>query len=687
MLNRFSHAVVKNKTVILIISFLLLIPAGIGYVHTKVNYDLLAYLPDDIDTMKGQDILRDEFGTGAFAMFMTEGMSEKDTAKIKAEIEKVDHVQKVIWYDSFADLSIPIDLLPESIRSVFNSDDSTMMAIIFDDTTSADGTMEACVKIREIADQQCFLSGMTAVLIDTKDLANKEAPIYVGIAVLLSVIVLSLAMDSYIIPFIFLASIGMAILYNLGSNQILLGSISYLTKAIAAVLQLGVTMDYSIFLWHSYCSHLKTKDRDEAMADAISETFTSIVGSSITTIAGFIALCFMSFSLGMDLGLVMAKGVLLGVICCVTVLPAMILCLDKLIQKTSHKSLLPDIKKLGGFVTKHSAVFLIIALIALVPSFYGFTHTEVYYDLDSSLPADLDSVAANRKLADEFNQQSTHVLMLSADVEDKEVRKLCDEMKEVDGVKFTLGFSSIKDPSIPDELIPSDLREALESDTWQLILIGSEYKVASDEVNAQITKLQDIAKTYDESSMLIGEAPATKDLIEITDTDFTKVSSVSVGIIFLIIALIFRSLSIPVILVAVIYLGIFINLGIPYYTGTVLPFIASIIVSTIQLGSTVDYAILTTTRYRRERAAGKEKHEAAASALNMSAKSVIISALSFFCATFGVGMISTIDMVSALCKLMARGALISMILVIFVLPSLLIVLDSIINKTSLAVKA
>ena len=687
MLNRFSHAVVKNKTVILIISFLLLIPAGIGYVHTKVNYDLLAYLPDDIDTMKGQDILRDEFGTGAFAMFMTEGMSEKDTAKIKAEIEKVDHVQKVIWYDSFADLSIPIDLLPESIRSVFNSDDSTMMAIIFDDTTSADGTMEACVKIREIADQQCFLSGMTAVLIDTKDLANKEAPIYVGIAVLLSVIVLSLAMDSYIIPFIFLASIGMAILYNLGSNQILLGSISYLTKAIAAVLQLGVTMDYSIFLWHSYCSHLKTKDRDEAMADAISETFTSIVGSSITTIAGFIALCFMSFSLGMDLGLVMAKGVLLGVICCVTVLPAMILCLDKLIQKTSHKSLLPDIKKLGGFVTKHSAVFLIIALIALVPSFYGFTHTEVYYDLDSSLPADLDSVAANRKLADEFNQQSTHVLMLSADVEDKEVRKLCDEMKEVDGVKFALGFSSIKDPSIPDELIPSDLREALESDTWQLILIGSEYKVASDEVNAQITKLQDIAKTYDESSMLIGEAPATKDLIEITDTDFTKVSSVSVGIIFLIIALIFRSLSIPVILVAVIYLGIFINLGIPYYTGTVLPFIASIIVSTIQLGSTVDYAILTTTRYRRERAAGKEKHEAAASALNMSAKSVIISALSFFCATFGVGMISTIDMVSALCKLMARGALISMILVIFVLPSLLIVLDSIINKTSLAVKA
>jgi len=684
MLNRLSRAIVKNRIVILIISLLLLIPAGLGYIHTKVNYDMLTYLPDEIDTMKGQEILKEEFGTGAFAMFITEGMDNKDTAKLKAQIEQVNHVQKVIWYDTFADLSVPMEILPQNLLDVFNSGDSTMMVIIFDDTTSADSTTAACTEIRQLAGKQCFLSGMTAVLIDTKNLADREAPVYVGLAVLMSVIVLSLAMDSYIIPLIFLASIGMAVLYNLGSNRILLGQISYLTKAIAAVLQLGVTMDYSIFLWHSYCDHLENNDRDQAMAEAISDTFSSIIGSSVTTIAGFIALCFMSFTLGKDLGLVMAKGVVIGVVSCVTILPAMILVLDGAIRKTSHRPLLPDIGKLGSFVSKHSMVFLIIAAIALIPAVYGYTHTSVYYNLDKSLPDTFDSIIANNKLADEFDQQSTHVLLISADTKEKDIQAMADEMKQVDGIKYVLGLNTLKSASIPDAFIPDSIRDNLESENWQLILIGSRFKVASDEVNTQIAQLQTIAKGYDSGSMLIGEAPATKDLIEITDRDFAKVSAVSIGIIFLIIALVFRSLSLPLVLVAVIYLGIFINLGIPAYTGTVLPFIASIIVSTIQLGSTVDYAILTTTRYRRERTMGTEKHTAAEKALNSSARSVLVSALAFFAATSGVGMYSNIDMVSSLCSLMARGALISMVCVIFVLPGLLILLDTFINKTTRA---
>ena len=645
MLNRLSNAIVKNRIVILIISLLLLIPAGLGYIHTKVNYDMLTYLPDEIDTMKGQEILKEEFGTGAFAMFITEGMDNKDTAKLKAQIEQVNHVQKVIWYDTFADLSVPMEILPQNLLDVFNSGDSTMMVIIFDDTTSADSTTAACTEIRQLAGKQCFLSGMTAVLIDTKNLADREA---------------------------------------LGSNRILLGQISYLTKAIAAVLQLGVTMDYSIFLWHSYCDHLENNDRDQAMAEAISDTFSSIIGSSVTTIAGFIALCFMSFTLGKDLGLVMAKGVVIGVVSCVTILPAMVLVLDGAIRKTSHRPLLPDIGKLGSFVSKHSMVFLIIAAIALIPAVYGYTHTSVYYNLDKSLPDTFDSIIANNKLADEFDQQSTHVLLISADTKEKDIQAMADEMKQVDGIKYVLGLNTLKSASIPDAFIPDSIRDNLESENWQLILIGSRFKVASDEVNTQIAQLQTIAKGYDSGSMLIGEAPATKDLIEITDRDFAKVSAVSIGIIFLIIALVFRSLSLPLILVAVIYLGIFINLGIPAYTGTVLPFIASIIVSTIQLGSTVDYAILTTTRYRRERTMGTEKHTAAEKALNSSARSVLVSALAFFAATSGVGMYSNIDMVSSLCSLMARGALISMVCVIFVLPGLLILLDTFINKTTRA---
>lgn len=685
MLKKLSRGIVKSRVVILIIAVLLLIPSVIGYAHTKVNYDMLTYLPQNIDTMKGQDILQDEFGTGAFSMFICEGMSDKDVARMKSQIEKVDHVKNVLWYNSVFDLSVPKDVLPDEIYDAFNNKDTdaTMMVIIFDETTSEDGTTQACNEIRSIANKQCFLSGMTAVLIDTKNLADKEAPVYVGIAVLLSVIVLMLAMDSYLVPFLFLASIGCAVIYNLGSNNLILGQISYLTKAIAAVLQLGVTMDYSIFLWHSYTARLREgAERDEAMAEAIQETFSSIIGSSVTTIAGFIALCFMRFTLGMDLGLVMAKGVLLGVVSCVTILPSLILVFDKALKKTSHKAVMPDVGKIGGWVTRHAKVFLIIACVLLVPAWYGYSHTNVYYNLDRSLPSTFDSIIANNKLSEEFNQNSTHILMINADVPAKDIQKMADQMENVDGVKYVLGLNTLKDASIPDEMIPDDIKDSLENENWQIIMIGSEYKVASDEVGSQLTELQNIAKSYDSNSMLIGEAPATKDLIEITNQDFATVSSVSIGIIFVIIALVFRSISLPFILVAVIYLGIFINLGIPCYTGTELPFIASIIVSTIQLGSTVDYAILLTTRYRRERAHGVEKHEAIKVALTTSANSILTSAVAFFAATFGVGLYSNIDMVSSLCILMARGALISMTCVIFVLPSMLLLFDKVIDKTS-----
>jgi predicted RND superfamily exporter protein len=683
MLKKFAHGVVKGRVFVLIAAIVLLIPATLGYIHTKVNYDMLTYLPKDIDTMKGQDILQEEFGTGAFSMFICEGMDDKDVAELKDQIEEVDHVQNVIWYDSFADLSIPKEILPDKIYSAFNKDDSTMMVIIFDETTSEDGTTEACQEIRKLANKQCFLSGMTAVLIDTKELADKEAPIYIAIAVALSVVVLMLAMDSYLVPFLFLASIGCAVMYNLGSNNLILGEISYVTKAIAAVLQLGVTLDYSIFLWHSYSAFTKVDENHEiAMEHAIEETFTSVIGSSVTTIAGFIALCFMRFTLGLDLGLVMAKGVLLGVIACVTILPSLVLVFDKLLMKTSHKELLPDLGRIGGWVTRHAYVFMVIALVVLIPAVYGYNHTNVYYNLDRSLPSDLDSIVANEKLADEFDQQATHVLLISSDVEDKDIQKMAGEMEDVDGVKTVLGLNTIKSADIPDEMIPDDIRDSLENENWQLILISSEYKVASDEVNAQIDSLQEIAKSYDENSLLIGEAPATKDLIEITNQDFNTVNAVSIGIIFVIIALVFRSISLPFILVAVIELGIFINLGIGCYTGTEIPFIASIVIGTVQLGSTVDYAILLTTRYRRDRTNGMEKHEAVSDALTKSAKSILVSALSFFAATFGVGVYSSIDVVSSLCIMMARGALISMTCVIFVLPSMLLVFDKIITKTT-----
>ncbi len=682
MLEKFSKGIVKMRVMILIIATALLIPAGIGYLNTKVNYDLLTYLPKDIETMVGQDILKDEFGTGAFSMFITEGMEPKDTAAVKKKIEQIDHVKKVIWYDSVMDVTIPMEMLPEEIYDAFNNGDATMMFIIFDDTTSADSTTAAVEEIRKVADKQCFLSGMTAVLVDTRDLSESEAPIYVGLAVLLSAIVLSLAMDSYLVPFLFLASIGMAIIYNLGTN-LFLGQISYVTKALAAVLQLGVTMDYSIFLWHSYEDRLKEgEEKDDAMATAIGETMTSIVGSSITTIAGFIALCFMSFTLGLDLGIVMAKGVLFGVIACVTILPSLILVFDKLLRKTQHKALLPEFNGWGEFIVKHAKVFLIGALVLIVPAVYGYTHTKVYYNLDSTLPKDLPSIVANAKLEEKFNMNATHALLMSADTDEKEVREMADRMKQEPGVKWVLGLDTVKGPALPEEFIPDELKTALVSDNHKLLLIGSEYKVASEEVNAQVETLSDIAKEYDGGAMLIGEAPATKDLIKITAHDFATVSTVSIGIIFVIIAFVFGSLSLPIILVAVIELGIFINMGIPAFTGTTIPFVASIVIGTIQLGSTVDYAILMTTRYRRERTRGAEKKEAVCTALNTSIKSVVVSALSFFAATFGVGAYSNIDMISSLCTLMSRGALISMTCVIFILPSILLAADGIITKTS-----
>ena len=677
---KLGEKIVSARVVILILGFILLIPAAYGYIKTKVNYDILSYLPKDIETMVGQDILVDQFGTGAFSLYVVEGMEDKEVSALKSKIENVDHVSKVIWYDSFADLSVPKDMLPEKLYNAFNNDDkdATMMAIIFDDTTSADSTMDAIEEIRKISDKQCFLSGMSAVVVDTKKLSEKETPIYVLIAVILSSIILAITMDSIMIPVLFLASIGMAIAYNLGSN-IFMGQVSYITKALAAVLQLGVTMDYSIFLWHSYKAQQKEyTDKKEAMAHAIAETISSVVGSSITTVAGFVALCFMSFTLGLDLGIVMAKGVVFGVIACVTILPSLILVFDKAIEKTTHKVILPEFKGVGKFIAKHYKIFLVLFVIILIPAIYGYNHTKVYYKLDSSLPDSLESVQANTELAKEFNMNSTHMILVTNDQSDKDTRNMMSDIENIDGVKFCLGLDSIIGSGIPSNFIPSEVTEALKSDEWQLILVGSEYEVASDEVNNQCTEIEKTIDSYNDKNMLVGEAPCTKDLIRITDKDFASVSAVSIGAIFLIILCVFGSISLPIVLVAVIEFAIFINMGIPCFTGTELPFIASIVIGTIQLGATVDYAILMTTKYKRNRLGGYRKFDAVATACQESVQSIVVSALSFFAATFGVGLFSDIDMISALCTLMARGALISMCAVILMLPSALMLFDKII---------
>lgn len=679
----FGKKVVKYRVLILILGVLLLIPSVFGYLHTRVNYDVLTYLPDNIETMKGQDILVNDFGTGAFSMFIVDGMEEKDVAKLKEKIEKVDHVANVIWYDSIADISVPMSMLPDDIYDVFNSDTGTMMAIFFDEGTSSDGTMDAIAQIRKIAGKQCFLSGMSAVVTDTKNLAEKETPVYVLIAVILAVIVLGLTMESFFVPLLFMLSIGMAIIYNLGSNYFM-GEISYITKALAAVLQLGVTLDYSIFLMHSYEEQQVRYDGDKnrAMAHAISQTFSSVMGSSITTIAGFIALCFMSFTLGLDIGIVMVKGVIFGVIACVTILPSMILCCDKIIEKTKHKPFLPDIGRISDKVTKRYLVYVVLFLLFLFPAIYGNNHTAVYYNLDETLPKDLPSIIANEKLKEDYDMNTTHMILVDSSVSSTDVNKMIKEMDKVDGVKWALGLDSLVGPSVPSDMIPESVSSMLKNDKYQLLLVNSEYKVASDEVNAQIKTLNKILHKYDKNGMLIGEGPLTADLIDITDQDFKTVSAVSIGIIFVIILVLFKSISLPVILVGVIEFAIFVNMGIPYYTGTKLPFVASIVIGTIQLGSTVDYAILMTTRYKRERNHGANKHDAITTAHRVSAQSIMVSALSFFAATIGVGLYSNIDMISSLCILMARGALISMVVVIFVLPSMFMVFDKVIVKTS-----
>ena len=675
--------IVRHRILILIIGLVLLVPSVLGYLGTRVNYDILDYLPEDIDTMAGQDILMKEFGKGAFAMEIVEGMPAKDVAKVKQKIEGVEGVADVIWYDSVADLSIPINMLPDKIRDAFNTEDATLMAIFFADSTSADSTMEAIKEIRQITGGQCFLSGMSAVVTDIKDISEKETPVYVLIAVLLTCLVMALSLDSFLLPVLFLTSIGMAIVYNMGTNYFL-GEISYITQALSAVLQLGVTMDYSIFLWHSYQENQERfqGDKERAMAHAISNTFSSVVGSSVTTVAGFIALCFMSFTLGMDLGVVMAKGVVFGVICCVTVLPSLILVCDKAIEKTRHRGVLPEMSRLTAWVPKHYRMFVVIFILVLFPAVYGYRNTGVYYNLDSTLPKTLNSIQANEKLSEDFGMNATHMVLASADLSAKDAKAMTKEMEQTEGVKFALGLDGMLGAAIPREMLPEELAGTLKEGNWQLILVQSEYKTASDEVNAQCEKLNAIIKKYDGKAMLIGEAPCTRDLITITDKDFKVVSAISIIAIFVIIAIVFKSVSLPAILVAVIEFAIFINMGIPCYTGTVLPFIASVVIGTIQLGATVDYAILMTTRYRKERTKGKEKLEAVQIALRASIQSIMVSALGFFAATFGVGMYSDIDLISSLCILLARGAIVSMVVVIFILPSMLMLFDRVIGATT-----
>ena len=686
-MSRFGKTVVKLRIPILIIAVILLIPATFGFLNTRINYDILTYLPKDIETMKGQNILAEDFGTGAFSLVVVEGMEDKDIVKMKEQIEKVDNVKSVIWYDTLLDISIPEGLIPERIYKVFRNGDSTLMAVLFSSTMSSDETMDAIQEIRKIADDQVYISGMSAMVTDTKLLSDDQIPKYVAIAVALSLLILGLTMDSFLIPVFFLLSIGMAIIYNLGTN-IIQGEISYVTQALAAVLQLAVTMDYSIFLWHSYCDEKKKYpgDKESAMADAIGKTLSSVVGSSITTVAGFIALCFMSFRIGLDLGIVMAKGVVLGVISCVTILPSMILIFDNAITKTSHKPLIPKFDRFCKGVVKHSWIFLLLFAAILVPAFIGYKNTEVYYNLDSSLPKNLASIKANDKLQENFNMNSTHMLLLDSNLKSREVNELIEEVNAVDGVKSVLGMESVLGPSIPGEMVPERLRKIFDNGEYEMLLIMSEYKVASDEVNEQCARINDIVKKYDSKGMLIGEAPCTKDLIEITDKDFNRVNAVSIGLVAIIILFVFKSVSVPIVLVCAIEFAIFINLGIPYYTGAVLPFVASIVIGTIQLGSTVDYGILMSNKFKDARLAGLSGKDAAAEALKGSINSIIVSALTFFAATFGVGMYSNIDMISSLCKLMARGAIISMLVVIFVLPAFLRLFNRFITATSLSFK-
>ncbi len=684
---KLGKKIVALRVPILILALVLLIPAAIGYLNTRTNYDILTYLPKDIETMKGQDILAEDFGTGAFSMVVIEGMADKDIVKMADDIEEVDHVVRVVSYASATKGLVPIDILPDEIRDAVKSGDSQLMAIFYDTTISADETLKAVEDVRKVAGDNVYVGGMSALVIDTKNLSDIEVPIYVAIAVALCLLVLMVSMDSFLIPILFLLSIGFAIIYNMGSN-VFMGQISYVTKALAAVLQLAVTMDYSIFLWHSYCEEkaLPGMDKHDAMAIAIEKTFSSVVGSSITTVAGFVALCFMSFTLGLDMGIVMAKGVVIGVICCVTVLPSMIMILDKAIEKTSHRPIVPDFSRISKWVVKHFYIGLILFAILIIPAYYGQSHNDVYYNLDSSLPKDLKSIQANEKLEQEFNMNSTHMILLDSNLKDKDVRSLIKEINDVKGVKATLGLQSLVGAGMPKEMIPEKIRDIVDDGEYQLMFIMSEYKIATDEVNEQCDKINEIIDKYDEKGMLIGEAPCTLDLIKTTDRDFAIVNIVSIVLVGLIIIFVFRSLSLPVLLVSVIEFAIFINMAIPHYTGVVLPFIASIVIGTIQLGSTVDYAILMTNKYMVARSSGMDKNEAVTTALSGSINSIFVSALSFFAATIGVAIYSKIDMISALCMLMSRGAIVSMFVVVLLLPAVLKVFDGLIIHTTAGFK-
>lgn len=686
---KFGKAVVKSRIAILIVAIVLLIPSVLGMIFTRVNYDMLNYLPDSLDTIKGQDYLLDDFDKGAFSFLIFENMNEKDIVRTEEKIKEIDHIVTVLWYDDIADMSIPMEVLPDKIYDAFNSDNSTLMAVFFDTSSSADETMDAITQIRAVAGEQCFVSGISAMVTDLRDLCEEQEAIYVAIAVILAVVAMMIFMDNWIIPFVFLASIGMAILMNLGSNYFL-GEISYITKALSAILQLAVTMDYSIFLWHSYGEQKKIYgDHKTAMAVAIKETTRSVLGSSITTVAGFIALCFMTFTLGRDLGIVMAKGVIFGVIGCVTILPSLILVLDKPLEKTMHRSLIPSTKKLAKGIIKIFPAFLILFVMIIYPSYYGYSNTnnEVYYDLSKSLPEDMSNVIANTKLKEEFDIGTTHMVLIDSKLPAKQVRKMTEEMENVDGVKYVLGLESVVGSLVPEEILPESVTGILKSDRWELMLINSEYQTASNEVSTQIEQLNSIIRKYDDEGLLIGEAACTNDLIDITSVDFQVVNMISIIAIFLIIAVVEKSISLPIILVAVIEFAIFINLGLPHYMGESLPFIAPICISTIQLGATVDYAILMTTRYKKERSLGNDKRTAVTTALETSIPSIIVSAMGLFAATVGVAIYSDVDMIGSLCALMARGAIISALCVILILPAMFMLSDKVIGVTTLGFKS
>ena len=676
--------IARKKYFILAMCFLLIIPSFIGISNTKINYDVLSYLPDSLETVKGQDIMVDDFGMGAFSMVIVENMEEKDVVSLKEQMKKINHVSEVIWYDDLLDISVPIEMIPEKYKKEFNQGNATLLMVLFDDTTSSDSTMDAISELRKLSRKQCFISGMSGVVTDIKTLALEEMPIYVIIAAVLSFIVLSLTMDSWFVPVLFLLSIGISILYNLGSN-FFLKDVSYITKALTAVLQLGVTMDYSIFLLNSYEENQERfpGDKQRAMAHAISNTFKSVIGSSVTTIAGFFALCFMTFALGMNIGVVMAKGVVIGVLCCITLLPSMILICDKLIEKTKHKVILPNMDGISHWITSHSAVWLVIFAILLIPAIYGNNHTEVYYNIDKGLPKTLDSSIANKKLEKDFKMNSVYMVMLKNDeISSKDRSKLLSKIEKVKGIKWALGMESVVGPSIPDDFLPREITSKIKGKDYEIQFICSDYKVATDEMTSQVENVEKVVKRYSKSSMVIGEAPLTKDLAVVTDVDLRNVNIISILAIFIIIMFVFKSISLPIILVAVIEFAICVNMAVPFYTNTSLPFVASIVIGTIQLGATVDYAILMTSKYQKARFQGNTKKHAIRIAHESSMKSILISGVSFFAATFGVGMYSKIDMISAICTLLSRGAIISTLVVICILPAMFMVFDKIICKTT-----